>query len=164
MTLRPAWAEASDLTKDYFDNEWGNQVTSEQEIFEALCLLTFQCGLTWHTVLKHRNALRQTFCNFDPDKVAALNPGSTTAISPIKNLRKTAAVIQNAKATIALRPTGGLVDLVKTESTKGPERLSRVLRSFGFSMTGPKMIKAFLETAGFTNPLPASEAPLSAPA
>ena len=164
MTSRPPWAEASDITRDYFDNEWGNRLTSEQAVFEALCLLTFQCGITWHAVLMNRDGLRNTFSDFDPDKVAALNPGPTTANSPIKNLRKTTAVIQNAKATIALRETGGLPKLIRDAAEEDPNRLPKTLRSLGFAMIGPKMVKAFLETVGLIDLLPASAAPESFPA
>lgn len=43
---RCEWAEASDLDRDYHDNEWGVAVYNERELFEYLTLEGAQAGLS----------------------------------------------------------------------------------------------------------------------
>ena len=67
---RPAWAEANDLLRDYYDTEWGFPVTDAGGVYERIVLEGFQSGLSWETILRKRPAFRAAFAAFDPDAVA----------------------------------------------------------------------------------------------
>ena len=55
---------------DYHDNEWGRPVHDDRKLFEMLILEGAQAGLSWITVLKKREAYREAFDGFDPEKAA----------------------------------------------------------------------------------------------
>ena len=61
---RPAWAESSDLLREYYDTEWGVPVTDERGLFERISLEAFQSGLSWATILRKRPAFRAAFADF----------------------------------------------------------------------------------------------------
>ena len=58
------------LYADYHDNEWGRPLHDDRMLFEFLILEGAQAGLSWETVLKKREAYREAFDGFDPEKVA----------------------------------------------------------------------------------------------
>jgi DNA-3-methyladenine glycosylase I len=82
----------------------------------------------------------------------------------VRNRMKIDATIQNARATIALREEGGLVDLVwgfRPAETPRPrdhsevptvsdesKALSRALRKKGFAFVGPTTMYALMEAVG----------------
>ena len=105
--IRPAWAAADPLLRDYYDNEWGSPVTSEQGVFERLVLESFQSGLSWSTILKKREAFRTAFASFIPEAVAAFTDQDRERLMQdagiVRNKRKIDAAITNAQAVIALR-------------------------------------------------------------
>ena len=74
--IRPTWASHDELLRSYYDTEWGLPVHDEAGVFERLVLEGFQAGLSWRTVLAKREAFRQAFDGFVPDRVATF----TTAL------------------------------------------------------------------------------------
>ncbi|MEE2043662.1 DNA-3-methyladenine glycosylase I, partial [Nocardiopsis tropica] len=68
--VRPPWAAADPLLRDYYDTEWGMPVRDERGVFERISLEAFQAGLSWATILRQRPAFRSAFDGFDPDPVA----------------------------------------------------------------------------------------------
>ena len=76
----------------------------------------FQAGLSWATILRKRPAFRAAFHDFQPDTVAAFTEADVERLMQdagiVRNRLKIRAAITNAKATIALRDDGGLVDFV----------------------------------------------------
>src|SRR5690606_14446303 len=121
---RPVWASTDPLLREYYDTEWGMPVRDERGLFERLSLEAFQSGLSWVTILRKRDALREAFDDFDPDAVAVFDDAKITTLMAnagiVRNRAKILATIGNAAATIALREHEGLVELVwsfKPEST-----------------------------------------------
>src|SRR3954447_6808696 len=102
--------------RQYYDTEWGMPILDERGMFERISLEAFQSGLSWATILRKRPAFRAAFDDFDPDAVAAYGDPDVARLTAdagiVRNRRKIAATITNARATVALRPEGGLVDLV----------------------------------------------------
>lgn len=165
---RPSWAANDPLLRDYYDNEWGKPVRSEQGMFEALSLEVFQSGLSWATILHKRAAFRAAFDGFDPERVAAFDADDVERLMGdagiVRNRRKIEATIQNARATLALREEGGLVGLVwsfrpaagdltddSLETLFGsvePEGLAKALRRAGFGFVGSTTMFALMEAAG----------------
>ena len=113
---RPPWASADPLLRDYYDTEWGLPVRDEQGLYERISLEGFQAGLSWATILRKRPAFRAAFHNFNPDIVADFTEADVERLLQdpgiIRNRLKIRAAITNAKAVIALRSEGGLVDFV----------------------------------------------------
>lgn len=168
--LRPAWASADDLQRDYYDHEWGNPVRSESGVFERLALEGFQSGLSWAVVLRKRPRFREVFHNFDVDAVAAFTEDDVVRLLAdpgiIRNRAKIEATIGNAQRTIDLRADGGLAALVwsyepaeqpapRAQSDIGlrPEAvaLAQTLKKRGFRYVGPTTMQALLEAIGVLN-------------
>jgi DNA-3-methyladenine glycosylase I len=67
---RCAWASAGGLDAEYHDQEWGVPQHEDRRLFEFLILEGAQAGLSWSLILKRRDAYRQAFAQFDPERVA----------------------------------------------------------------------------------------------
>jgi DNA-3-methyladenine glycosylase I len=168
---RPPWAAVDPLLREYYDTEWGMPVTDERGLFERLSLEAFQSGLSWATILRKREAFRAAFRDFDPDVVARFDDADRerllTDAGIVRNRLKIDATVQNARATIALRDHGGLVDLVWSHRpaetprpveladvpTTSPESvaLSKALKAAGFTFVGPTTMHALMEAAGIVD-------------
>ena len=176
--IRPTWASHDELLRSYYDTEWGLPIHDEAGVFERLVLEGFQAGLSWRTVLAKREAFRQAFDGFVPDRVAAFTSDdvdhlvSTPGI--IHNRRKIDAAISNARATVAMRNDSAVADgpshlgeLVwsyrptldpfprsKDEvPTQLPESvaLAADLKSRGFCFVGPTTMLALMAAIGIVN-------------
>src|SRR3982751_3535535 len=103
---RCRWGSTDDLYRAYHDAEWGRPVTDEQGLYEKLCLECLQSGLSWALILRKREGIRAAFAGFDPDAVAGFRPTrlETLLQDPrvIRNRRKLEAIVQNARATVAM--------------------------------------------------------------
>lgn len=170
--VRTPWGHGSGrhaaLMRDYYDTEWGLPVTDERGLFERLTLEAFQSGLSWETVLRKRPAFRAAFDDFDPDAVAGYDDTDVARLLAdagiVRNRAKIRAAVVNARATVALRPDGGLPRLVWSHRpertpvpwtaeevpTRSPESLalSRDLKARGFTFVGPTTMYALMEAAG----------------
>lgn len=165
---RPLWASVDPLLREYYDTEWGLPVRDEQGLYERISLEGFQAGLSWATILRKRPSFRAAFHDFQPDAVAAFTEADVERLLQdpgiIRNRLKIRAAIANARATVALREKGGLVDFVwqfQPDSTpqplthadvptQSPESvaLSKALRKEGFSFVGPTTMFALMEAIG----------------
>ncbi|GAA6525322.1 DNA-3-methyladenine glycosylase I [Intrasporangium sp. DVR] len=165
---RPQWASVDPMLREYYDTEWGMPVRDEQGLYERICLEGFQAGLSWATILRKRPGFRSAFADFDPDVVSDFGPDDVERLmldpGIVRNRMKINATIQNARATVALRGEGGLVDLVwgfQPVDTPRPREqsdvptvsdeskaLSRALRKKGFAFVGPTTMFALMEAVG----------------
>ena len=161
--VRPVWAATDPLLKEYYDTEWGMPVRDERGLFERLSLEA--------TILRKRPAFRAAFDNFDPDTVAAYDDRDVERLMAdagiVRNRRKVDATITKARATVALRADGGLVDLVwsfRPETTPAPtsyaevpstseesKALSKELKRRGFVFVGPTTMFALMEAVGIVD-------------
>lgn len=176
--VRPTWASHDELLRSYYDTEWGLPIHDEAGVFERLVLEGFQAGLSWRTVLAKREAFREAFEGFIPDRVAAFTTDdvdrlvSTPGI--IRNRRKIEAAISNARATVAMRASGysshgpaHLGELVWSYRptrdplprsqgevpTQLPESVSlaKDLKARGFRFVGPTTMLALMAAIGIVN-------------
>jgi len=168
---RPTWASVDPLLMDYYDTEWGVPIRDERGLYERICLEGFQSGLSWATILRKRPAFRAAFADFDPDVVATFTDGDVERLlgdaGIVRHRGKIQATITNARATIALREEGGLVDLVwsfQPVDTPRPvdhsevptvsdesKALSKALRKKGFAFVGPTTMYALMEAVGIVD-------------
>jgi DNA-3-methyladenine glycosylase I len=157
--------------QEYYDTEWGMPVRDERGMFERLSLEAFQSGLSWATILRKRPAFRAAFDDFDPDRVAAYGDADVARLMAdagiVRNRRKVDATITNARATVALRADGGLVELVwsfRPGATPAPSTyadvptrseeslaLSKELKRRGFAFGGPTTMYARMEAVGIVD-------------
>ncbi|OAB86378.1 3-methyladenine DNA glycosylase [Janibacter melonis] len=165
---RPPWASTDPLLRAYYDTEWGMPVRDERGLFERLSLEAFQSGLSWATILRKRPAFRAAFDDFDPERVARYGDADVARLMAdagiVRNARKVAATITNARATLDLRADGGLPELVwshQPETTPVPTSQAEVpttspqsvalagsLRARGFAFVGPTTMHALMEAVG----------------
>jgi DNA-3-methyladenine glycosylase I len=168
---RPSWAASDPLMRSYYDTEWGMPVRDETGLYERISLEAFQAGLSWATILRKRAAFREAFHDFNSDKVSRYTDIDVERLllnsGIIRNRLKILAAIGNAKATIALRAEGGLVDFVWSftpDETPRPRTLaeipsqstesvalSQALRKKGFAFVGPTTMFALMEAIGIVD-------------
>ena len=168
---RCPWALDHPLNTRYHDAEWGVPVRSERGLFERLVLEAFQSGLSWLTILRKREGLRAAFAGFDPDAVAAYGDDDHARLmadaSIIRNRRKIAAAVTNARAIVALRARGGVERLIWSHRP-GPEpayrtleevpartpasaAMAKDLKVHGFVFVGPVTCLALMQAAGLVD-------------
>ena len=168
---RPSWAASDPLMQAYYDHEWGMPVRDEQGMYERISLEGFQAGLSWATILRKRPAFRAAFKDFDPELVARFTDADVERLmldaGIVRNRLKIQATITNARATLALRDDGGLVDFVwafQPDATPRPDSLdevpttsaesialSKALRKKGFAFVGPTTMFALMEAIGMVD-------------
>jgi DNA-3-methyladenine glycosylase I len=168
---RCPWGAGDPVNLAYHDTEWGMPVDGEAAHLERLTLEAFQSGLSWLTILNKREAFREVFAGFDADVVAAYVEGDVERLMAdpriVRNRRKIDAAVANARATVALRDRGGLVDFLwsfRPDSTPAPHdaadmattspesvALSKALKRIGFAHVGPTTMYALMEAIGIVD-------------
>lgn len=168
---RPLWATKDPRLQRYYDTEWGMPVRDEHGLYERICLEGFQSGLSWSTILNKRAGFRRAFAGFDPDVVATFDAAAVESLMAdsaiVRHRGKILAAITNAKATVALRAEGGLVDFVwgyRPATTPAPRTLheiptqsaeslalAKALKARGFAFVGPTTMFALMEAIGMVD-------------
>ena len=169
---RCSWALAAPELLPYHDSEWGRPVLADQDLFEHICLESFQCGLSWLTILRRRDGFRNAFDGFAIEKVAAFDDGDVERLLAderiIRNRAKIVAAITNARAAIvAIEAEGSLARLIwrfapssvpaarsysdVATVTPESEALARELKNRGFRFFGPTTACALMEACGLIN-------------
>lgn len=174
MTVRCPWAGTDPLYVAYHDEEWGVPLREDRKLFEFLLLEGAQAGLSWITILRKREAYRKAFSGFDAEKVAAFGEGDIARLledrAIVRNRRKIESAVTNARAFLdvvakrgsfssflwdfvdgrPIRNSWRTVDEIPP-STPLSEKLSRELKSRGFSFVGPTICYAFMQATGMVN-------------
>ena len=168
---RCPWGAGDPVNLAYHDAEWGMPVDGEAAHLERLSLEAFQSGLSWLTILNKREAFREVFAGFDADVVASYGAADIERLMAepriVRNRRKIEAAVANARATVALRERGGLVELLWSfrpertpvphdtaeQATTSPESvaLSQALKKIGFAHVGPTTMYALMEAIGIVD-------------
>lgn len=108
--IRCDWCKSSEIYMKYHDEEWGKPEFDSLKLFEKICLEGQQAGLSWITVLKKREAYRQAFHQFNPEKIAKMGEEEIDLLmqntSLIHHRAKLEAIIKNAKAYITMQQNG----------------------------------------------------------
>ena len=174
-TLHCRWAPADDaLYRAYHDEEWGVPEYDPRALWEKLQLDGMQAGLSWITILRKREAIREEFDGFVPERVvrwdqeriekALQNPGI------IRSPKKIQATIGNARAYLDMmesgenfsdwlwsftggRPIVNQLDDVSNVPAKTAlsEEVSKALKVKGFKFCGPVIVYAFMQAVGMVN-------------
>lgn len=169
------WAPVSDtLYREYHDEEWGVPEYDSRALWEKFQLDGHQAGLSWITILRKRDTMREEFDGFNPDKMAkwdqaridkALqNPGI------IRSPKKIEATIGNAKIYLDMRESGESFsdylwnfidgkpivnnwDHWRDAPAKTPlsEAISKDMKKRGFKFCGPVIVYAAMQAVGMIN-------------
>ncbi|MDA8140429.1 MAG: DNA-3-methyladenine glycosylase I [Desulfobacteraceae bacterium] len=173
MTRCP-WPAQDPLMIQYHDQEWGVPVRDDRLWMEHIILDAFQAGLSWRTILHKREAFREVFFNFEPQRVARMSAkqieaaGQNAAI--VRNRQKIRAAVNNAAQLLRLAEQHGSFSnfiwsfsdgkVVQNRWKKIEEipatsplsdQVSKVLKQAGFSFVGSTICYAFLQAAGVVN-------------
>lgn len=167
---RCGWGASDPEYRRYHDEEWGTPQHDPVRLYEKVCLEGFQAGLSWITILRRREAFREVFHGFDPERVAGMTERDVERLLGdariIRHGGKIRATITNARATLALdRPLDELLwgfappernaapaSFAEVPATT-PESLamSRELRRRGFAFVGPTTMYALMQAAGMVD-------------
>ncbi len=171
---RCPWAGSDPLYVHYHDHEWGVPLHDDGRLFEMLVLEGAQAGLSWITILRKRDAYRDSFDGFDPATVARYggarvdqllrNPGI------VRNRLKVQSAVTNARAFLAVQEQFGSFDAYVWRfvdgqprvnawtsireipaSTSESDAMSRDLRQRGFKFVGPTICYAHMQATGMVN-------------
>ena len=171
---RCSWCGTDPLYVKYHDEEWGVPVHNDHKHFEFLVLESMQAGLSWITILRKRENFRKAFDDFNYNKIAKYdehkiqqlleNPGI------IRNRRKIESAINNSEHFLKVQKEFGSFDqylwaFVNNEpiinrwkrleeiptSTELSDRISKDLKTRGFTFVGSTTIYAHIEAIGLVN-------------
>jgi len=167
---RCKWCEAAPEFFDYHDKEWGFPVADDQHLFEKICLESFQCGLSWRTILAKRENFRAAFHHFDFNKIAKFTKRDINRLLKdegiVRHRGKIEATINNAKQMQELiKQEGSLASFIwqYEPDAKNPENpqsesmsaesvaLSKELKKRGWKFVGPTTVYAFMQAMGLIN-------------
>jgi DNA-3-methyladenine glycosylase I len=174
MLNRCEWCTGNELYLQYHDLEWGVAVHDERRLFEFLILEGAQAGLSWLTVLRKRDAYREAFDAFDPEKIAGYGHEKISELlnndGIIRNRLKIEAAIRNAQAFIQVQEKFGSFDSYIWNFVNGktiqnrfatlkeiPAEteisviISKDMKKRGFSFVGPTIIYAHMQATGMVN-------------
>ena len=163
--------ETSQLYIDYHDNEWGKASFDDDYLFEMIVLESFQCGLSWLTILKKRNAFRIAFDEFNPNIIANYNQEKIDLLCKnadiIRNKLKIKATIENAKSFLKIQNEFGsfrnyIWSFTNNEIVFSPynkeithnelsDKVSQDLKKRGFKFMGTVVTFSYLEAIGVMN-------------
>jgi len=169
---RCRWGSTDERYRAYHDTEWGLPVTDERGLYERLSLECLQSGLSWALILRKREEIRAALADFDPDALAAFTGRDIDTLLQdprvIRNRRKLEAIVQNARATVALRDDAPLPELVWSfrppprrrpprgygdlpSLTDESKQLAKELKRRGFAFVGPTTVYSTMQAAGLVN-------------
>lgn len=114
---RCVWCVGDSEYTRYHDEEWARPLTSENLVYEKICLEGFQAGLSWLTILRKRPKFREVFANFDPLKVAQFDSHDVDRLMQepgiVRHRGKIESAIANATATLRVQQEfGSLTKLI----------------------------------------------------
>ncbi len=164
----------SELSFKYHDQEWGVPLHDDRKLFEFLVLDAAQAGLSWETILKKREGYRTAFAAFDVQRVACFTERDCRRLMAdpaiVRNRLKIQSAVTNARAFLAVQEAFGSFDAYIWQfvtgrvivnhrrrmsdipaSSRESDKMSRDLKSRGFSFVGTTICYAFMQAAGLVN-------------
>lgn len=171
---RCPWCGTDPLYVDYHDRIWGRPETSDQALFEKLCLDGQQAGLSWITILRKQEGYRAAYDSFDADRIARYDARKKAELLAdpgiIRNRLKVESIIRNAQAWLDMQERGeslsqllwSFVDGQPIQNrwhsigevpvtTPQAQAMSKALKQRGFNFVGPTIVYAFMQATGMVN-------------
>ncbi len=137
----------------YHDDEYGYPLGDETGLFERQSLEIFQAGLSWEIVLRKRPTTVAAFDGFDVDAVAAYGDAESARLLAdsgiIRNRRKVAAIIENARRVAGLREShGGFDGWLTAHHPLQKDQWVKLFRET-FVFMGREIVAEFLMSTGY---------------
>jgi DNA-3-methyladenine glycosylase I len=171
---RCPWPGTDPLYVAYHDEEWGVPERDDRALYEKLVLDGFQAGLSWITILRKREAFRQAFDGFAPERIARYPKKKVDALMRndgiVRNRMKIEGAILSARAWLEIMEQGTgfaaylwdfvggrpIVNRFKTikqipAETDVSWAISKDLKARGFKFCGPTIVYAFMQATGMVN-------------
>ena len=153
---------------DYHDKEWGFLNKSDDYLFEMLILESFQAGLSWECVLNKRDFFRDSYDNFDINKVIKYDEDKINEMihnkNIIRNKLKIRASINNARIFKDIQneyktfyhylesfTDGKIIYEIGKTTNDLSDKLSNDLRKRGMKFVGSTIIYSYLQAVGIIN-------------
>lgn len=167
---RCGWVGQDELYKHYHDTEWGVPECDSRALWEKLVLDGFQAGLSWITILKKRDAFREAFEGFDPERVARFGEADVSRLLEnegiVRHRGKIEGAIKGARVFLEIDDFSALMwdyvggapvqsnyaalDQVPAQTDLSKE-ISKDLKKLGFTFCGPTIVYAWMQACGFFN-------------
>ena len=173
MNERCPWCGTDPLYVAYHDEEWGVPERDPRALWEKLVLDGFQAGLSWITILRKRDAFREEFEGFDPERVARWDDRRIeTALSNpgiIRHRGKIESTVRGARRFLEIEAAEGFAPYIWSftggepiqnrlaahqdipASTDASTAMSKSLKKRGFNFCGPVITYAFMQACGLVN-------------
>ncbi|WP_116204733.1 DNA-3-methyladenine glycosylase I [Amycolatopsis circi] len=166
---RCSWGNSAPDYAIYHDEEWGVPLHGEAELYERLCLESFQSGLSWITILRKRENFRKAFRGFAPEKVARFGEKDVERLMQdagiVRNRAKIEAAVKNARAVANLDiPLDKLLWSFAPTKHRRPRTMADVpaitdeskamakdLKKRGFAFLGPTTCYALMQATGMVD-------------
>jgi DNA-3-methyladenine glycosylase I len=168
---RCAWANGTDIYRNYHDDEWGRPLRGGVALFERMSLEAFQSGLSWLIILRKRENFRSAFAGFDIDKVAGFTEADVQRLLEdtgiVRNRAKIEATIANARAAAELGSPEDLAELLwsyappprprPADASQIPaasdesKAMAKDLKKRGFRFVGPTTAYALMQATGMVD-------------
>ncbi len=170
---RCTWPGEDPLYVAYHDQEWGVPVYGDQDLFEKLILDGFQAGLSWITILRKRDRFCEVFENFEAEKIVNFTPEKIEALMHdtgiVRNRLKIEGTVKNARGYLAIQEEMGFSNYLWgfldgqplqnnfasfkdiPAATDLSKKISKDLKSRGFTFVGPTIVYAFMQAVGMIN-------------
>jgi DNA-3-methyladenine glycosylase I len=144
----------------YHEREYGFPLKDDAALFERLVLEINQAGLSWLTILRKREAFRQAYHDFDPERVAGYGARDRRRLlrdpGIIRNRLKVEATIANARKLLELRKThGSFAGWLEAHHPRAKEDWIKLFKQT-FRFTGGEIVGEFLMSIGY---LPGAHVP-----
>lgn len=172
MTERCAWCGSDPLYVAYHDQEWGVPEYDARALWEKLVLDGFQAGLSWITILRKRDAFRETFEGFEPERVAAWGEAEIARAlqTPgiVRHRGKIEATVKGARLFLEIEGGEGFSPFIWSfvggrpiqnefasmnqvpAKTPASEAMAKALKKRGFNFCGPVITYASCRPAGWS--------------
>lgn len=166
---RCKWCNVNNpLYVEYHDNEWGILNLDEKYLFEMLILESFQAGLSWECVLNKRKYFKESYDDFDIEKIVLYDAAKIEELcnnkNIIRNMLKIKASVENAKVFMDIEKEYGsfknyllgyfkkypIKEVGRTTSSISDE-LSKDLFKRGMRFVGSTIIYSYLQAIGLIN-------------
>lgn len=174
MVTRCDWATRNNLEQAYHDTEWGKPIHQDEKLFEMLILESMQAGLSWTTIIKKRETMREAFDDFDYQKIALYQEDKINELlnNPgiIRHRGKIEAMTNNAQKFMDIQDSYGSFNTYIWQmtdnqilnnqwqtieevpaSTALSDQISKELKKRGFKFLGTTSVYAFLQSIGMVN-------------
>jgi DNA-3-methyladenine glycosylase I len=167
---RCGWCGADPLYVQYHDTDWGVPEYDGRALWEKLILDGFQAGLSWITILRKRENFRAAFDGFKPEIIVGYGPAKIESLMQdagiVRNRMKIEGTVESARAYLAIDDFSAylwsFMDGVPLQNrmksmadvpakTVLAEKMSKDLKSRGFTFCGPTIVYAFMQACGLVN-------------